>query len=342
MAAINQQVHLVARPEGEARASDFRLVEAPAPQASDLADGEVLVRHHWLSLDPYMRGRMSEAKSYAAPQPLDAVMLGGTAGEVLASRHPRFEAGDFVVGFGGWQQYQKVDARQPGALRKVDTTHVPLSAYLGAVGMPGVTAWYGLERICAPRSGETLLVSAASGAVGGVVGQLAKARGCRVIGIAGGQAKCDFVTRELGFDACIDHRAHADAKSLYAALKAVTPQGLDMYFDNVGGQVLDAAMSRLNAFGRIAACGMIAGYDGEPIPMARPQLIVQSRLLIQGFIVTEHMDVWPEALRELGGRVAAGTLKYRESVAQGLEAAPEAFIGLLKGRNFGKQVVKLV
>jgi NADPH-dependent curcumin reductase CurA len=342
MGAINLQVHLVARPEGEARAGDFRLVEAPAPQASDLADGEVLVRHHWLSLDPYMRGRMNDAKSYAAPQPLDTVMLGGTAGEVLASRHPRFAVGDFVVGFGGWQQYQKVDARVPGALRKVDTTHVPLSAYLGAVGMPGVTAWYGLERICAPRSGETLLVSAASGAVGGVVGQLAKARGCRVIGIAGGEAKCDFVTRELGFDACIDHRAHADAKSLYAALKAVTPQGLDMYFDNVGGLVLDAAMSRLNAFGRIAACGMIAGYDGEPIPMSRPQLIVQSRLLIQGFIVTEHMDVWPEALRELGSRVAAGTLKYRESIANGLEAAPEAFIGLLKGRNFGKQVVKLV
>lgn len=341
MGAINLQVHLVSRPEGEARASDFRLVEAPAPQASDLADGEVLVRNHWLSLDPYMRGRMNEGKSYAAPQPLDAVMLGGTAGEVVASRHPRYAAGDKVVGFGGWQQFHKVDARLQGALRKVDTTQVPLSAYLGAVGMPGVTAWYGLERICAPRSGETLLVSAASGAVGGVVGQLAKARGCRVIGIAGGQAKCDFVVQELGFDACIDHRAHADAKSLYAALKAVTPEGLDMYFDNVGGLVLDAAMSRLNAFGRIAACGMIAGYDGEPIPMARPQLIIQSRLLIQGFIVTEHMDVWPEALRELGGRVAAGTLKYRESIAQGLEAAPEAFVGMLKGRNFGKQVVKL-
>jgi NADPH-dependent curcumin reductase CurA len=343
MSAVNNlQVHLVARPQGEARISDFRLVEAPAPQAGDLADGEVLVRQHWLSLDPYMRGRMNDAKSYAAPQPLNAVMLGGTAGEVLASRNPRFAPGDAVVGFGGWQQFHKVDARTPGALRKVDTARVPLSAYLGAVGMPGVTAWYGLNRICAPRENETLLVSAASGAVGGVVGQLAKARGCRVVGVAGGAEKCAFVTGELGFDACIDHRAHADAKSLYAALKAVTPDGLDMYFDNVGGMVLDAAMSRLNAFGRIAACGMIAGYDGEPIPMARPQLIVQSRLLMQGFIVTEHMDAWPDALRELGGRVADGTLKYRESIAQGLESAPEAFIGLLKGRNFGKQLVKLV
>jgi NADPH-dependent curcumin reductase CurA len=335
----NQQIVLASRPAGEPTVSNFRLVETPVPA---LADGQVLVRHHYLSLDPYMRGRMNDGKSYAQPQPLDAVMIGGTVGEVVESRHPGFAACDKVVGMGGWQQYSVVDAAQPGMLRKVDTTHIPLAAYLGAVGMPGVTAWVGLTQIIAPKEGETVVVDAASGAVGSAVGQLAKARGCRVVGLAGGADKCAYVTEELGFDACIDYRQHPDLKSMLRALKEAAPNGIDGHFENVGGLILDAVMLRMNAFGRIAFCGMIAGYNGEPIPMANPSLILVSRLKLQGFIVSEHMNLWPQALKELGTMVATGKLKYRETVADGLAAAPEAFLGLLKGRNFGKQLVKLV
>ena len=339
MAEINQQIHLVSRPQGEATADNFRLVEAKVPEP---ADGQVLVRNHFLSLDPYMRGRMNDAKSYAQPQPLDQVMQGGTAGEVVASKNERFRIGDKVVAFGGWQQYSLADGNAVGTLRKVDTTHVALSAYLGAVGMPGVTAWYGLMKICQPKAGATIVVSAASGAVGSVVGQLAKARGCRAVGIAGGADKCAYVTGELGFDACVDYKAHADPKALYQALKEATPDGVDGCFENVGGVILDATLARMNTFGRIALCGMISGYDGAPIPLMQPALLLQSRLTIEGFIVSEHMEVWPEALKELGGLVATGKLKYRESIAVGIEAAPEAFLGLLKGRNFGKQLVKLI
>lgn len=335
----NQQIVLASRPAGEPTAENFRLVEAPVPA---LADGQVLVRHHYLSLDPYMRGRMNDGKSYAQPQPLDAVMIGGTVGEVVESHHPGFAAGDKVVGMGGWQQYSVVDATQLGMLRKVDTTHIPLAAYLGAVGMPGVTAWVGLTQIIAPKEGETVVVDAASGAVGSALGQLAKARGCRVVGLAGGADKCAYVTDELGFDACIDYRQHPDLKSMLRALKEAAPNGIDGHFENVGGLILDAVMLRMNAFGRIAFCGMIAGYNGEPIPMANPSLILVSRLKLQGFIVSEHMNLWPPALKELGTMVATGKLKYRETVANGLAAAPEAFLGLLKGRNFGKQLVKLV
>jgi NADPH-dependent curcumin reductase CurA len=243
---------------------------------------------------------------------------------------------------GGWQEMALVDASVPGVLRKVDTTQIPLSAYLGAVGMPGVTAWYGLTQICKPKPGETVVVSAASGAVGGAVGQLAKARGCHAVGIAGGPDKCRYVVEELGFDACVDYKAHADPKTLYIALKDATPNGVDGYFENVGGAVLDAVMLRMNAFGRVAMCGMIAGYDGKPIPMAAPALILMNRLKLEGFIVSEHMECWPEALKELGTMVATGKLKYRETIAQGLQNAPTAFMGLLKGANFGKQLVKLV
>ena len=339
MADINQQIHLVSRPSGEATIDNFELVEAAMPEP---AEGQVLIRHHFLSLDPYMRGRMNDAKSYAQPQPLGQTMQGGTAGEVVASKHSRCAVGDTVVAFGGWQQYSLADGNQPGTLRKVDTAHVPLSAYLGAVGMPGVTAWYGLMKICQPKPGQTIVVSAASGAVGSVVGQLAKSRGCRAVGIAGGVDKCRYVVEELGFDACVDYKAHADLKALYQALKQATPDGVDGCFENVGGTVLDTTLLRMNAFGRIALCGMISGYDGAPIPLQQPQLLLQSRLTIEGFIVSEHMEVWPEALEELGTLVATGKLKYRESIAQGLAAAPEAFLGLLKGRNFGKQLVKLV
>jgi NADPH-dependent curcumin reductase CurA len=339
MSRPNRQIHLVARPTAEARAEHFAAVDSTV---ADPAEGQVLVRHRFLSLDPYMRGRMNDAKSYAKPQPLGEVMGGGTVGEVVESKHANYKAGDKVVGMGGWQQYAVVDASTPGMLRKVDTTHIPLSAYLGAVGMPGVTAWYGLMKICEPKAGQTIVVSAASGAVGSVVGQLAKAKGCRAVGTAGGPDKCRYVVDELGFDACIDYKAHPDPKSLYKALKDATPDGVDGCFENVGGAVLDATLARMNAFGRIALCGMISGYNGEPIPLQQPQLLLQSRLRIEGFIVSEHMEVWPEALKELGTMVATGKLKYRETIAEGIDAAPEAFIGLLRGRNFGKQLVKLV
>ena len=335
----NKQWLLDNRPQGEAVASNFKLVTADTPP---LQEGQVLVRHHFLSLDPYMRGRMNDAKSYAAPQPLGKVMQGGTAGEVVESRSPKYQPGDKVVGMGGWQEYSVVNADQPGALRKADTAQVPLSHYLGAVGMPGVTAWYGLVKIIEPKAGQTMVVSAATGAVGSAFGALAKARGCRAVGIAGGPEKCKYAVAELGFDACIDYREHKDAASLSRALKQACPDGIDGYFENVGGMVLDAVMPRMNAFGRIALCGMIAGYDGKPVPMSNPQLLLTNRIRLEGFIVSEHMEVWPEAQRELGTLVASGKLRPRESIAQGIESAPQAFLGLLKGKNFGKQLVKLI
>ncbi|WP_042298824.1 NADP-dependent oxidoreductase [Paraburkholderia kururiensis] len=334
MSPTNRQILLVSRPPmlEPATPDNFRLVETPLPP---LEAGQVRVRNHYLSLDPYMRGRMNDAKSYAPPQPLNEVMLGGTVGEVVESTHRDFAVGDKVVGMFGWQEYGTSNGER---LHKVDDTHVPLPAYLGAVGMPGVTGWYGLNRIIGPKPGQTVVVSAASGAVGSVVGQLAKLAGCRAVGIAGGAEKCRYVVEALGFDACVDYKAG----NLYADLKAATPQGVDGYFENVGGAVLDAMLARMNPFGRIALCGMIARYDGAPTPLAHPELLLTQRLLVQGFIVTEHLDCWPEALRELGALVAQKKLHYRESIAQGLERAPEAFIGLLKGQNFGKQLVKLI
>jgi len=336
---MNKQILLVSRPTGEPTPENFRLVETPLVP---LADGEVRVRHHYLSLDPYMRGRMNEGASYAEAQRLNEVMIGGTVGEVVDSRSAHFRVGDHVVGMGGWQQYQRVDGSQRGALRKVDSTQIPLSAYLGVLGMPGVTAWYGLGQVIRPKAGETVVVSAASGAVGSVVGQLARLRGCRAVGIAGGGEKCRAVVDDFGFDACIDYRQHPDVKSLSAALAAACPNGIDGCFENVGGWILDAVMRRCNAYARIAVCGLIAGYNGEPIPMSAPQLILMNRLKVEGFIVSEHLALWPEALGELGVLLASGRLQYRESIAQGIESAPAAFIGLLKGRNFGKQLVRLI
>ena len=335
----NQQLLLDSRPKGEASAANFKLVSS---ELAPLTAGQVLVRHHYLSLDPYMRGRMNDGRSYAQPQPLGKVMQGGTVGEVVQSRNERFAVGDKVLGFGGWQEYSVVDADQSGALRKVDASKVPLSAYLGAVGMPGITAWHGLVKICQPKEGQTIAVSAASGAVGGVVGQLAKRRGCKVLGIAGGAQKCAYVVNELGFDGCIDYKAHRDAAALHRALEEATPKGIDGYFENVGGAVMNAVLPRMNDFGRVAVCGMIAGYDGAPVPMQDPSIILRSRLLVQGFIVSEQPDSRQPALAELSELVANGQLKYRESIAQGIEAAPEAFLGLLKGKNFGKQLVKLI
>ena len=302
MAEMNRQVLLVSRPQGAATLDNFKLVETPL---APLADGQFRVRNHYLSLDPYMRGRMNDSKSYAAPQPLNEVMIGGTVGEVVESKHPSFAAGDKVVGMLGWQEYGTSDGK---GIAKVDATQVPLSAYLGSVGMPGVTGWYGLKRIIAPQAGNTIVVSAASGAVGSVVGQLAKFAGCRVVGIAGGADKCRYVVDSLGFDACVDYKAG----NLHQDLKEAT------------------------------LCGMIARYDGAAVPLKHPELILTQRLMIQGFIVSEHMDVWPQALQELGGLVAQKKLHFRESVAVGLDAAPQAFLGMLKGHNFGKQIVKLI
>ena len=335
----NRQILLDNRPEGEATTGNFKLVTTDTPA---LKDGEVLVRNHYLSLDPYMRGRMNDSKSYAASQPLGEVMIGGTVGEVAESQNPKFAVGDKVVGMGGWQEYSVVDGNAPGMLRKVDTTHVPLSFYLGAVGMPGVTAWYGLVKIIAPKQGATVVVSAATGAVGSAFAALAKARGLRVVGIAGGPEKCRYAVEELHFDECIDYRQHPDVKTMSKALKDACPNGIDGYFENVGGYILDAVLLRTNAFARIALCGMIAGYDGQPLPLQNPALILVNRLTIEGFIVSEHMEVWPEALKELGTLVATGKLKPRETIAEGIESAPEAFLGLLKGKNFGKQLVKLI
>lgn len=330
--ATYKRIVLASRPKGEVVPANFRIEEVPAPA---LKEGEVLVRNHYLSLDPYMRMRMEDAKSYAAPQPIGETMIGGTVGEIVDSKNPKFAVGDKVVGMLGWSEMGVNDGT---LLRKVDTTHIPLSAYLGAVGMPGMTAWYGLTQIMQPKEGETIVVSAASGAVGSVVGQLAKQRGCRAVGIAGGKEKCDYVVKELGFDACVDYKAG----NLIADLAAATPNGIDAVFENVGGEIFDACLARMNPFGRIALCGMIAGYDGEPLPINNVRVFLTMRLTMRGFIVSEHMDMWPQGLKELGALVATGKLKFRESVAQGLESAPEAFIGLLKGKNFGKQLVKLI
>jgi NADPH-dependent curcumin reductase CurA len=328
---LNRRIVLAARPQGQVKPSDFRLEELPVPA---LADGQLLVRNRYLSLDPYMRGAMNDRKSYRQAQKLDDTMVGGTVGEVVESRHPKFAAGDVVVGGFGWQLYGVSDG---AGLRKVDTTRVPMSAYLGVAGMPGVTAWVGLNRIIEAKAGNTVVVSAASGAVGSVVGQLAKAQGCRVVGVAGGPTKCAAVIKDYGFDACVDYKAGNIARDLAAA----TPDGIDGYFENVGGAVLDAVLSRMNAFGRIAVCGLIAGYNDEPIPVNHFFQVLVSRLKIQGFIVSEYPDAWPQALAELAQGVADGKLKYTETISKGLDSAPQAFIGLLRGENFGKQLVEL-
>jgi NADPH-dependent curcumin reductase CurA len=329
---INRRVVLASRPTGWVSEANFRLEEAPLAQPKD---GEVLVKNLWLSLDPYMRGRMNDTKSYAAKQEIGEVMIGGTAGEVVESKNPKFKPGDKVAGMLGWQQYGLSDGK---GLNKVDASRVPLSAYLGVLGMPGVTAWVGLLDICQPKSGETVVVSAASGAVGSVVGQIAKLKGCRAVGIAGGKAKCDYVTGELGFDACVDYKAGR----LNEDLKAAVPDGVDCYFENVGGEILDAVLRRMNPFSRIAVCGLISQYNAtEAYGVKTFQSILTNRIKVQGFIVSDRMELWGKALPELAGWIAGGKIKYRETVAQGLENAPRAFIGLLKGENLGKQLVKL-
>lgn len=327
-----QRIVLAARPKGGVALSDFRLETLPVPE---IGDGQLLIRNHYLSLDPYMRMRMEDIKSYAAPQAIDEVMIGGTAGEVIASNHPKFAKGEQVVGMLGWCEMGVSDG---SLLKKVDSTQIPLSAYLGVVGMPGMTAWYGLNKILQPKAGQTIAVSAASGAVGSVVGQLAKQQGCRVIGIAGGKAKCQLVVDSFGFDACIDYKAG----NLFGDVKAAAPDGVDGLFENVGGVVMDAVLNQMNPFGRIALCGMISGYDGQPMPVHSLHKVLSMRLMMQGFIISEHLELWPQGLSELAQLVATKKLHYRETIAEGLAAAPEAFIGMLRGKNLGKQLVKLV
>jgi NADPH-dependent curcumin reductase len=327
----NKQWLLARRPTGWVEESCFRLVETEAPTPGE---GQVLVQIHYLSLDPYMRGRMGEGRSYAPNQPLGEVMLGGTVGAVVESRSPRFLPGDLVLGRGGWQQLHLADAAD---LTKLEAPGLPESVYLGPVGMPGVTAWYGLHQLGKPRAGETVVVSAAAGAVGSVVGQLAKLAGCRAVGIAGGPAKCQHVAEELGLDACVDYKAGSFLDDLAAA----TPHGIDVVFENVGGAVLEATLDRMNPFGRVAVCGLIASYNGQEAPIRNLRRVLDDRLSLQGFIVSDHMELWPRALGELGELVAQGKLRYRETVAQGIESAPRAFLGLLRGENLGKQLVKV-
>jgi NADPH-dependent curcumin reductase CurA len=330
--ARNRQFVLASRPTGWVEESNFKLVETDIPKP---APGELLVRNLWLSLDPYMRGRMNAVKSYTKFVEIGEVMVGGTVGEVIESHHPRFKPGDHVVGSLGWQLYAVSSGE---GLMKVDPKLVPLSAYLGVCGMPGATAWIGLLEHCAPKAGETVLVSAATGAVGSVVGQIARLQGCRAVGIAGGRRKCDYAVKELGFDACVDYKAG----KLLDDLKAACPDGVDCYFENVGGEVMDTAFRLLNPFSRVALCGLISDYNTiEPHGVKMIRSLLTNRVKLQGFIVFDRQDLYLRAVSQLAKWVAQGRIKYHETVAEGLESAPKAFIGLLKGENLGKQLVKL-
>jgi NADPH-dependent curcumin reductase CurA len=330
--ATNIAVLLDNRPQGWPTASNFRFVEAPV---AELGDGDVLVQSHFLSLDPYMRGRMSDGKSYVPPVALGAVMCGEVAGEVLASRNSKFGVGDKVRGDLGWQLYAVSNGN---GLRKVDP-RVPLSANLSVVGMPGATAWRGLVDIGGPKAGETVVVSAAAGAVGGIVGQIAKIKACRAVGIAGGADKCRYVVDELGFDACVDYKGG----KLREELKAATPGGVDIYFDNVGGEILDAVLARMNPFSRLPLCGLISQYNAsESYGVKNFRSILVNRIRVQGFIVFDDQTKLRAALADLAQWVAEGRLRWHETIAEGIHSAPEAFIGMLRGQNLGKQLVKLI
>ncbi len=330
----NQAWTLASFPAGWVAESDFKLVESPAPSPKD---GEVLVKNLWLSLDPYMRGRMSKAQSYAKGVEIGEVITGETAGEVVESKFPGLKPGDKVITGQrmGWQLYGSAKGE---TLTKVDAARAPLSYYLGCLGMPGLTAYFGMKEIGAPKAGETVVVSAASGAVGSVVGQLAKAWGCRAVGIAGGKAKCDYVVKELGFDACVDYKAG----KLQADLKAACPKGIDVNFENVGGEIFDTILPMMNTFSRVIVCGLISGYNAAtPYEMKNIRSVLVNRIRMQGMIVFDWHQRYAEARNELAGMVQQGKIKTRESVADGIASAPKAFIGLLKGENFGKQLVKL-
>ena len=334
----NRRVLLRRRPVGEPTPSDFELVDAPRPAPGE---GEILCRTIYLSLDPYMRGRMNDAKSYSAPVELGQPMVGGTVSEVVESRHTGFRPGDVVLGYGGWQLYHVARAgATPGPFGplKLDPTVAPISTALGVLGMPGMTAYVGLLDLGRPQTGETVVVSAAAGAVGSVVGQLAKIKGCRAVGVAGSQAKCDYVVKELGFDACVSYRS----PDLFAALKDACPRGIDVYFDNVGGDVLKTVLRLVNPFARIPLCGLISQYNATEMPPG-PNMgsVLVNRVTIRGFIVSDHVDRMLPFLADMTGWLREGRVKYREDVVEGLDQAPRAFIGLLRGENLGKMLVKV-
>lgn len=329
---VNRQILLKSRPEGAPGLDNFELVERPAPEP---AAGEVLMRVIYLSLDPYMRGRMSAAKSYATPAALGHPMVGGTVGEIVKSRNPAYSVGDIVLGYGGWQDYAVSNGT---GLRKLDPTAAPVSTALGVLGMPGMTAYVGLLEIGRPKAGETVVVAAASGAVGSVVGQIAKIKECRAVGIAGGAEKCRFVAGELGFDACVDHRAPDFARQLEAAC----PRGIDVYFENVGGAVQQTVWPMLNDFARVPVCGLVAQYNATTATPGPDMLsVLRKRLLVRGFIVSDFAAKQAEFLRDVGEWVRTGRLKYREDIVDGLEKAPASFLGMLQGKNFGKTLVRV-
>ncbi len=327
----NRQIVLDSRPTGPtAGVENFRLREVPIPA---LEDGQVLVKTSFFSVDPYMRMRLNDVKSYAAPQAVDEVMGGGSVGIVEQSRFPGIVAGDAVAMGGGWQEYAVLPGK---TLRKLDTSILPIEAYIGPAGMTGVTAWHGIYNIIAPKKGETILITAAAGAVGSIAGQLAKQAGARVVGVAGGPDKCRHAVDDLKFDACVDYKAG----NLDRDMAAACPDGIDGIFENVGGAVLDAAARHLNTFARIALCGLISsGYSGGRAPMDNITILLTQRVMLKGFILSDHADVFPVALPALAAKVAAGELVWRRTIAHGIESAPAAFIGMLAGKNFGKQLV---
>lgn len=329
-----RRIVLAKRPVGDVTADCFR--DETATLAAP-ADGQILVRSRFLSLDPYMRPRMTELRSYTPPFDLDKPLTGGSVGEVMESKNPCYAKGDTVMGMLDWATHTLHDGK---GLRKIEATGVPLSAHLGVLGMPSFTAWYGMKHICKPKAGETVFVSAATGAVGQVAGQLAKLAGAKVVGCAGDEQKCQWAVREAGYDACFNHKTERDYG---AVLDKLCPQGIDADFENVGGKIFHAVFERLNNFGRVAFCGAISEYQDKE-PMAGPPkmfTIVQRRLNLQGFIVSDHAALMDDFVNEVGGLVKEGKLKSRETVIDGLASAPQAFMGLLKGENFGKLVVKV-
>ena len=331
-ALTSRRVLLKSRPVGLPKPSDFQVVDEPVPAPKD---GELLCRTIYLSLDPYMRGRISGVKSYAKGVDPGDMMVGGTVSEVLESRHPDFKPGDVVQSSHGWQTHAVASGT---SVRKLDPKLAPISTALGVLGMPGMTAYVGLLDIGQPKAGETVVVSAASGAVGAVVGQLAKLKGCRAVGIAGSKEKCDYVVGGLGFDACVNYKT----ESLVPALTAACPKGVDVYFENVGGEVLDAVVQLLNPFSRIPLCGLISQYNATgPVSGPSWRALLTNRVLVKGFIVSDHLDRMPAFLADVTTWVREGKLKFREDIVEGLENAPTAFIGLLQGKNFGKLLVRV-
>ena len=331
-ALVNRQILFAKRPDGVPTADCFEMVASPLPPAGP---GQVLVHNEFLSVDPYIRMRLEAKDSYAPVMAIGDTLVGRTAGRVVSSQAAGFAAGDWVVGRLGWQDYSLAS---PGELQLIDTTAAPATAYLGALGSTGITAWVGLMAFGQPKAGETVLVSAASGAVGSVVGQLARLQGCRVVGIAGGAAKCDLVRSEFGFDDCVDYKSAHFADELARAV----PAGVDVYFDNVGGPILDAALPLLNNFARIPLCGLVSQYNvTEAYGVKNLREVFNRRVTLRGFVLSDHKDLWPEATLALAQAYAAGQLKYRETITSGLENAPQAFIAMLGGGNIGKQLVRL-